>query len=70
MIEGRGYALSGDTLRVSDTLVRLSAVDWYSWRDTPATVEALCDFCRHSGLFGVAGAPKPAWSAFRRLAAG
>jgi len=27
MIEGRGYALSGDTLRVSDTLVRLSAVE-------------------------------------------
>jgi Beta-galactosidase len=40
---------------------------WFAWQDT-ATDDPLCVFCQHSGLFNVAGAPKPAWQALRRLA--
>ena len=47
----------------------LSTVSWYSWRDTPETVEKVCDFCKHSGLFTLRGKPKPSWRAFRSFSA-
>jgi hypothetical protein len=46
---------------------RLSGVSWYAWQDTATTVEPVCDFCPHSGLFRLDGTPKPAWNAFRRF---
>ena len=56
-------------LRRSQSRWRLSGVSWYSWRDTAQTVETVCDFCKHSGLFTLRGKPKPAWTAFRRFSA-
>jgi hypothetical protein len=44
---------------------RVSDVQWYAWQDSLA-VEAFCGFCRHAGLFDLAGEPKPAWPAYRR----
>lgn len=47
---------------------RLSGASWYAWQDTATTVEPVCDFCPHSGLFRLDGEPKPAWTVFRRFA--
>jgi len=49
----------------SDRGWRISDVQWYAWQDSLA-VEAFCGFCRHAGLFDLAGEPKPAWRAYRR----
>lgn len=59
---------SFDYLRRTRKRWRLDGVSWYSWRDTAATVEPLCDFCPHSGLFTYGGNAKPAWAAYRSAA--
>jgi hypothetical protein len=56
----RTYRLFGR----SDRGWRISDVQWYAWQDSLA-VEAFCSFCRHAGLFDLAGRPKPAWRAYR-----
>jgi polysaccharide biosynthesis protein PslG len=47
----------------------LTGVDWFTWQDARAA-DPHCVFCQYGGLFDAGGAPKPAWSAFRRVAAG
>jgi polysaccharide biosynthesis protein PslG len=47
---------------------RLSGADWFTWHDWPTEV-ASCVFCQNAGLFDVEDQPKPAWQAFRRIAA-
>lgn len=42
---------------------------WFSWRDT-ASAQALCEWCRTSGLIDGDGNPRPAWVEFARLATG
>ncbi len=56
-------------LRRTRSRWRLRTVSWFSWRDTAQSVEAVCDFCKHSGLFTLRGKPKPAWTAFRHFSA-
>jgi hypothetical protein len=46
----------------------LAGVDWFSWQDSPES-DRSCSFCQYSGLFDVSGQPKPAWYAFKRVAA-
>jgi len=46
---------------------RLAGVDWFTWQDSAAT-DPHCVFCQYGGLFDSAGAPKPAWEAFSRIA--
>jgi hypothetical protein len=46
---------------------RIAGVDWFTWKDWPRS-DFLCSFCEGAGLVDVAGWPKPAWWAFRRLA--
>jgi hypothetical protein len=50
--------------------LRIETVDWYSWRDTPASVPNLCVWCTHSGLLSADGVPKPAFAAFTQMARG
>ena len=45
---------------------RIAGVDWFSWQDVPY-VEGHCSFCQRSGLIDVAGRPKLAWGAYRRV---
>jgi polysaccharide biosynthesis protein PslG len=47
---------------------RIAGVDWFSWQDMPAH-DGHCVFCQYAGLFDLSGAPKPAWSAYRSVAA-
>jgi hypothetical protein len=50
--------------------LHIKSVIWFSWRDTPPTVE-LCVWCPTSGLFTRDGfTPKPAWRAFTRFTGG
>ena len=46
---------------------RIAGAYWFSWRDLGG-FDPHCAFCPYSGLLDVAGEPKPAWYAFRRLA--
>jgi polysaccharide biosynthesis protein PslG len=48
---------------------RIAGVDWFSWQDLSGH-DGHCVFCQYAGLFDVAGAPKPAWGAYRSVAAG
>ena len=48
--------------------LRIQRVLWYPWRDSGHTPEA-CTFCGSTGLIRRDGAAKPAWRAFRRIAA-
>jgi hypothetical protein len=48
--------------------LRIQRVLWYPWRDSGHTPEA-CTFCGSTGLIRRDGAVKPAWRAFRRIAA-
>lgn len=43
---------------------RIAGVDWFAWQDV-AYADSHCAFCQEAGLFDVAGAPKPAWWAYR-----
>jgi hypothetical protein len=47
---------------------RLSGADWFTWRDS-VSEDPHCVFCRHAGLFDLADRPKPAWAAYRAVAA-
>jgi Beta-galactosidase len=47
---------------------RIAGADWFSLEDG-AAVDPHCAFCEHAGLLHRNGTPKPAWWAFRRLAA-
>ncbi|HEY2478782.1 MAG TPA: hypothetical protein VGI17_08615, partial [Solirubrobacterales bacterium] len=62
---GQARELSGAfrLLRDRSASWRVKRVYWFSFTDSPGT----CNFCDGSGLFGAGLAPKPAWSAFRRL---
>ncbi|HEX3736697.1 MAG TPA: hypothetical protein VHV53_04075 [Solirubrobacterales bacterium] len=51
-------------LRSKATAWRVRRVYWFSLTDAPGT----CNFCDGSGLFSVDFRPKPAWSAYKRLA--
>jgi hypothetical protein len=42
-------------------------VFWYSWRDKKGG-DVICEWCGHAGLRTKAGAEKPAWRAFVRVA--
>jgi polysaccharide biosynthesis protein PslG len=44
----------------------ISGVSWYSLRDSRN--EALCRFCKKSGLLNNSGKPKPAFRAFKKIA--
>ena len=46
---------------------RLAGLHWYTWRDA-AAADPHCVFCQYGGLLDAAGAAKPSWSAFRRIA--
>lgn len=46
---------------------RISGADWFTWRDGTRP-DPHCIFCQGAGLLDAVGAPKPAWSAYRRLA--
>jgi hypothetical protein len=46
---------------------RLSGVDWFTWKDSPAA-DPHCVFCQYGGLFDTGGAAKPAWYEFERIA--
>jgi polysaccharide biosynthesis protein PslG len=48
---------------------RIDGVDWFAWRDLP-NHDNHCVFCQYAGLLDVAGRPKPAWAAYRTVAAG
>jgi hypothetical protein len=45
---------------------RIGGVYWYAWADSREEFPG-CPFCDDSGLFGVNGEPKPAWTAMRRV---
>jgi Glycosyl hydrolase catalytic core len=47
---------------------RLEHVLWFDWRDPPPG-SGRCSFCDSSGLFSHDQEPKPAWRAFKRVAA-
>ena len=47
---------------------RLIGVDWFTWQDATAA-DPHCVFCQYGGLFAADGKPKPAWGAFRGIAA-
>lgn len=47
---------------------RIAGVDWFTWRDG-STPDPHCVFCEFGGLFDAEDAPKPAWWAFKRIAA-
>jgi hypothetical protein len=51
-------------LRSKAAAWRIKRVYWFSLTDAPGT----CNFCDGSGLFGEGFVPKPAWSAYKRLA--
>lgn len=42
--------------------------DWFTWRDG-LVPDRHCSFCEGAGLIDAEGRPKPAWGAFRRVAA-
>ena len=46
----------------------LTGVDWFTWQDA-AAADPHCVFCQYGGLFDQAGTAKPAWAAFKRVAA-
>jgi hypothetical protein len=46
---------------------RIAGVDWYAWRDMPAS-DPHCVFCEFAGLFDSSGRAKPAWRALRGVA--
>jgi hypothetical protein len=51
--------------------LHVQSVSWFSWKDTPKTVEPLCRWCGGSGLFSATGMkPKPAWDAFLSFTGG
>jgi polysaccharide biosynthesis protein PslG len=60
--------------RAFDLLLRarerwhIAGVEWYAWQDMPGS-DPHCVFCQHAGLLDGAGKPKPAWWAFKRIAA-
>jgi hypothetical protein len=64
--QGQARELSGafGLLRSKAAAWRVKRVYWFSLTDAPGT----CNFCDGSGLFGAGFAPKPAWSAYERLA--
>jgi hypothetical protein len=64
--QGQARELTGafKLLRSNAAAWRVERVYWFSFTDAPGT----CNFCDGSGLFGPGFAPKPAWSAFKRLA--
>ncbi len=64
--QGQARELSGafNLLRSKATAWRVKRVYWFSFTDAPGT----CNFCDGSGLFGDGFTPKPAWSAYKRLA--
>lgn len=43
-------------------------VSWFDWRDPHGPVEN-CNWCAHAGLFDAHRRPKPAWDAFKWVAA-
>jgi hypothetical protein len=45
----------------------IAGVEWFAWQDA-GLPDPHCVFCEFAGLFDSSGEPKPAWSAFRRLA--
>lgn len=47
---------------------RIAGAHWFTWRDADAP-DPHCSFCEGAGLLDREGRPKPAWWAFRRLAA-
>ena len=63
---GQARELSGafGLLRSKAAAWRVKRVYWFSYTDAPGT----CNFCDGSGLFSDGLAPKPAWSAYKRLA--
>lgn len=48
---------------------RVAGAYWFAWQDG-TTDDPYCVFCRDSGLFTAAGAPKPAWWALRKVLGG
>jgi hypothetical protein len=64
--QGQARELSGafGLLRSKAAAWRVKRVYWFSFTDAPGT----CSFCDGSGLFSDGFAPKPAWSAYKRLA--
>jgi hypothetical protein len=49
---------------------KIQTVNWYSWRDNPASDVGLCEWCGYSGLFTESLAPKQSWDAFTRFTGG
>lgn len=45
---------------------RIAGAYWYTWQDE-ATADPHCSFCQGAGLLDLAGQPKAAWSAYRRM---
>jgi hypothetical protein len=64
--QGQARELTGafKLLRAKAASWRVKRVYWFSLTDAPGT----CNFCDGSGLFGEGFVPKPAWSAYKRLA--
>lgn len=50
------------------TVWHIEGVDWFTWQDG-STPDPHCVFCEFGGLLDARGAPKPAWWAFKRIAA-
>ncbi len=47
---------------------RIAGAYWFTWRDVE-TADPHCAFCQGAGLLRVNGTAKPAWFAYRRIAA-
>lgn len=64
--QGQAQELTGafKLLRANSARWRVKRLYWFSFTDAPGT----CNFCDGSGLFSQSFVPKPAWSAYKRLA--
>lgn len=47
---------------------RLTGAYWFAWQDAPGR-DPICAFCEYAGLLDKDGAPKPAWTALKRVLA-
>ena len=54
-------------LRSKRRELKIENVDWYSWRDVPATGPSICEWCPKSGLVTETLEAKPALRAFARF---
>jgi hypothetical protein len=47
---------------------RIAGAYWFTWQDA-LRPDPHCGFCQGAGLFRLGGGAKPAWAAYRKVAA-